>query len=147
MPLSTLDNLHCIYTIDYFVNICLFQGILQNTTGGLENLGNTCFLNATVQALTHLNSVLKYFEFDYINKHLTKCASEARKTCTICIFQQTLSQSLQSAVMSPIQLVRHLSFVCPRMILGYQQDAPEYFRYAYFVVSIKSPGCLTISKV
>ena len=94
------------------------------------NMGNTCFLNSTMQALFHVRSVLQYFQESCNHHHVPKCLQLGIKNCITCAVKHTLSESINTPVLKPTQLVKKLSLICNRMVVGYQQDAHEYLRYA-----------------
>ena len=75
------------------------------------NLGNTCFLNSSLQALYHLQSVLDYFEGDFLNVHYPKCTASGIQNCTLCALKVTYDQSLRLPVIQPIQIVQHLNML------------------------------------
>ncbi|EDO42651.1 predicted protein [Nematostella vectensis] len=100
--------------------------ITKNSTIGLRgliNLGNTCFMNCIVQALTHTPLLRDYFLSDQHN-----CKGDAG-TCLVCemglLFQEFYSG--QKVPHSPFKLL-HLVWTHARHLAGYeQQDAHEFF--------------------
>ncbi|CAD7004484.1 ubiquitin carboxyl-terminal hydrolase 36 [Ceratitis capitata] len=93
---------------------------------GMMNVGNTCYLNSTLQALFHVPAMANWLMSDA--KHIQNC--EASENCIICAMIKTLeaSQSNQSAI-RPYLVYSKLKFICKHLLMGRQEDAHEFLRY------------------
>lgn len=92
---------------------------------GLINLGNTCFMNCIVQALTHTPLLRDYFLAD---RHVCQFQGDS-SMCLVCemsrLFQEFYSG--KSTPHIPYRLL-HLVWTHARHLAGYeQQDAHEFF--------------------
>lgn len=90
---------------------------------GLINLGNTCFMNCILQALTHTPILRDYFLAD-----LHECHYDGKSICLVCemsrLFQEFYSG--KSTPHIPLKLL-HLVWTHARHLAGYeQQDAHEF---------------------
>lgn len=105
---------------------CKRRKITVNSTiglRGLTNLGNTCFVNCIVQALTHAPLLRDYFLSE---QHLCKGNSS---NCLVCemaaLFQEFYSG--KKGPHTPFKLL-HLVWTHAHHLAGYeQQDAHEFF--------------------
>uniref|UniRef100_A0A1B6KLS6 Ubiquitin carboxyl-terminal hydrolase n=1 Tax=Graphocephala atropunctata TaxID=36148 RepID=A0A1B6KLS6_9HEMI len=101
---------------------------------GMVNLGNTCYLNSTLQALFHVPAFVNWLLND--KAHKDKCETMNGLThteCLICAMLKTLKCSMEnSALSNPIRphlIYNKLKLICKRLIHGHQEDAHEFLRY------------------
>ncbi|KAG4067479.1 hypothetical protein HA402_003303 [Bradysia odoriphaga] len=97
---------------------------------GMVNLGNTCYLNSTLQALFHVPSFANWLQSD--SDHRSRCEelSGSQHGCIICSMADVL-QSTQSSQCptKPIQVYSKLKHICRHLVHGHQEDAHEFLRY------------------
>ncbi|XP_046807209.1 ubiquitin carboxyl-terminal hydrolase 36 isoform X1 [Lucilia cuprina] len=94
---------------------------------GMMNVGNTCYLNSTLQAIFHVPSMANWLMSD--SAHMERCES-TDAGCIICAMAKTLheSQKSQSAI-RPYYVYSKLKSICKHLVMGRQEDAHEFLRY------------------
>ncbi|KAJ2337977.1 hypothetical protein GGF43_006985, partial [Coemansia sp. RSA 2618] len=93
---------------------------------GLNNLGNTCFLNSVLQCLTYTPPLAEYM---LAREHSDSC--RAGDNCVLCKFEAHVGRALskrESASISPKAIVGRLKLVAKHMRIGRQEDAHEFLR-------------------
>jgi len=93
---------------------------------GMFNMGNTCYLNSTLQALFHTPAFVNYLRY---GGHENACASNGFSSCTICIMGATLRGTTNANTMKPIKIYEKLKLICKHLTHGRQEDAHEFLRY------------------
>ncbi|XP_008448681.1 ubiquitin carboxyl-terminal hydrolase 20-like [Cucumis melo] len=92
---------------------------------GLANLGNTCFINAILQCLTH---TAPFVEGIRSANHYMPCNSE--DFCVLCAIRDHIELSLTSlgGIISPVKLVDNLNYFSSFFRRYQQEDAHEFMQ-------------------
>ncbi|MBN3283847.1 UBP36 hydrolase, partial [Polyodon spathula] len=93
---------------------------------GLHNLGNTCFLNSTVQCLTYTPPLANYL---LSKEHSRSCHQSG--FCMMCIMENHLIQAFANTgnAIKPVSFIRDLKKIARHFRFGSQEDAHEFLRY------------------
>lgn len=93
---------------------------------GLHNLGNTCFLNSTVQCLTYTPPLANYL---LSKEHSRSCRQSG--FCMICVMQNHIIQAFANTgnAIKPVSFIRDLKKIARHFRFGSQEDAHEFLRY------------------
>ncbi|XP_055324641.1 ubiquitin carboxyl-terminal hydrolase 36 isoform X2 [Sitodiplosis mosellana] len=98
---------------------------------GMMNVGNTCYLNSTLQALFHVPAFANWLVSDSVHRETCEEKTGVQGGCIICAMAKTLmsSQSPGTQAMKPYLVYTKLRFVCKHLVFGQQEDAHEFLRY------------------
>lgn len=97
---------------------------------GMYNVGNTCYLNSTLQALFHVPALVNWLLSD--SHHTSKCEqNDGGGECLTCAVAKTLQSSHQKSgcAIKPFYIYNKLKLICRTMVPGQQEDAHEFLRY------------------
>ncbi|KAL6861915.1 hypothetical protein ACP4OV_017615 [Aristida adscensionis] len=89
---------------------------------GLQNLGNTCYLNSVLQCLTYTEPFAAYLQS---GKHKSSCRTSG--FCALCALQNHVKTALQSTgkIVTPSQFVKNLRCISRSFRNSRQEDAHE----------------------
>lgn len=122
-------------------NIKLEWKKIQRIGAGLVNMGNTCFLNSTLQCLTYTPPLVNYC---LSNEHNDTC----RQTgfCMMCELQRHIKRCYDNYgnAIKPQSILQKLRMIAKHMHWGRQEDAHEFLRY---LVEALQKSCLNLNFV
>ncbi|XP_041474537.1 ubiquitin carboxyl-terminal hydrolase 36-like [Lytechinus variegatus] len=104
---------------------------------GLINMGNTCFLNSTLQCLTYTAPLA-----NYLLSHQHKQECRAYGFCILCDLYTHIQRAFQhpNQAIRPMNMIHKLKSIAKHMHIGRQEDAHEFLRY---VIEAMQKSCLS----
>lgn len=108
---------------------------------GLQNMGNTCFLNSALQCLTYTPPLANYM---LTREHSKTCHEPG--FCMMCTMQNHVIQVFANSgnVIKPIGVLNELKRIAKHFRYGSQEDAHEFLRYT---VDAMQKSCLPGTKL
>ncbi|XP_054454761.1 ubiquitin carboxyl-terminal hydrolase 42 isoform X2 [Anoplopoma fimbria] len=108
---------------------------------GLQNMGNTCFLNSALQCLTYTPP---FTNFLLTREHTKTCHEPG--FCMMCTMQNHIIQVFANSgnVIKPIGVLNELKRIAKHFRYGSQEDAHEFLRYT---VDAMQKSCLPGTKL
>ncbi|XP_038064231.1 ubiquitin carboxyl-terminal hydrolase 36-like [Patiria miniata] len=110
-----------------FEKIALSWQRCQRVGPGLINLGNTCFLNATLQCLTYTPPLTNYL---LTHQHKSECREPG--FCIMCELcnhvHRTFNHQQNGQAIRPMVILHRLKHFAKHMHVGRQEDAHEFLR-------------------
>ncbi|XP_077595850.1 ubiquitin carboxyl-terminal hydrolase 42 [Stigmatopora nigra] len=108
---------------------------------GLQNVGNTCFLNSALQCLTYTPPFANYM----LSREHSKTCHEPG-FCMMCTMQNHIIQVFANSgnVIKPIGVLNELKRIAKHFRYGSQEDAHEFIRYT---VDAMQKSCLPGTKL
>ncbi|XP_036428924.1 ubiquitin carboxyl-terminal hydrolase 42 [Colossoma macropomum] len=108
---------------------------------GLQNLGNTCFLNSALQCLSYTAPLANYL----LSREHSKTCHEPG-FCMLCTMQNHVIQVFANSgnVIKPIGVLNELKRIAKHFRFGSQEDAHEFLRYT---VDAMQKSCLPGNKL
>ncbi|KAM0917067.1 hypothetical protein ACQ4PT_009801 [Festuca glaucescens] len=99
----------------------------QSVGAGLRNMGNTCFLNATLQCITHTVPLFKKLR---CTDHSTPCSYDEDGFCSFCALKGHMEELVRrsGSVLVPAKFKDNLSKLSSDFRPGQQEDAHEFLR-------------------
>ncbi|XP_043110213.1 ubiquitin carboxyl-terminal hydrolase 42 isoform X1 [Puntigrus tetrazona] len=121
--------------------LCLKWNQGHRVGAGLHNLGNTCFLNSTLQCLTYTAPLANYM---LTREHSKTCHEPG--FCMMCTMQNHIIQVFANSgnVIKPIGVLNELKRIGKHFRFGSQEDAHEFLRYT---VDAMQKSCLPGNKL
>ncbi|OXB81075.1 UNVERIFIED_CONTAM: hypothetical protein H355_005005 [Colinus virginianus] len=123
---------------------------VQQVGAGLHNLGNTCFLNATLQCLTYTPPLACYL---LSKEHSRACewgvgrcyragVGHQEGFCMLCIMQNHVIQAFTNSgnTIKPMSFIRDLKKIAQHLRFGRQEDAHEFLCYT---IDAMQKACLS----
>ncbi|KAG8558033.1 hypothetical protein GDO81_016829 [Engystomops pustulosus] len=106
--------------------LCLKWQRIQKVGAGLQNLGNTCFVNSVLQCLTYTAPLANYM---LTREHSKTCREQ--DFCMMCVMQSHVVQALGNTggVIKPTNVINDLRRIARHFRYGSQEDAHEFLRY------------------
>ncbi|XP_054849380.1 ubiquitin carboxyl-terminal hydrolase 42 [Eublepharis macularius] len=116
--------------------VCLKWQKTHRVGAGLQNLGNTCFLNSALQCLTYTPPLANYM---LSHEHSKTCHEQG--FCMMCTMQAHITQALSNSgnIIKPMAVINDLRRIAKHFRFGNQEDAHEFLRYT---VDAMQKACL-----
>ncbi|NXJ16785.1 UBP36 hydrolase, partial [Odontophorus gujanensis] len=111
---------------------------IQRVGAGLHNLGNTCFLNATLQCLTYTPPLACYL----LSKEHSRTCEWGGGFCMMCTMQNHVIQAFANSgnAIKPMPFIQNLKKIAQHFRFGNQEDAHEFLRYT---IDAMQKACLS----
>ncbi|XP_072522744.1 ubiquitin carboxyl-terminal hydrolase 42 isoform X2 [Salminus brasiliensis] len=121
--------------------LCLKWNQVHRIGAGLQNLGNTCFLNSALQCLSYTAPLANYM----LSREHSKTCHEPG-FCMLCTMQNHITQVFANSgnVIKPIGVLNELKRIAKHFRFGSQEDAHEFLRYT---VDAMQKSCLPGNKL
>ncbi|XP_077172499.1 ubiquitin carboxyl-terminal hydrolase 42 [Paroedura picta] len=116
--------------------VCLKWQKTHKVGAGLQNLGNTCFVNSALQCLTYTPPLANYM---LSLEHSKNCHEQG--FCMMCIMQSHINLALSNSgnTIKPTSVINDLRRIAKHFRFGSQEDAHEFLRYT---VDAMQKACL-----